>query len=218
MTCRYCQRKPESIRCATCLTATYCGHKCQRDHWYSEGDSSHKEECQPLRFAMAKLWEDHIVWTRCFIMSALADLPDKGKHAERLLRNQDEIGAAIVPFYGQQAGDALAKLLREHITIAADLVEAAKSGSKSFTKLNKEWHRNADDIAAFLSKANPDNWPKETIRSMMYTHLRLTIDETSARLKQDWNADIRAYDENHTHMLMLSDALAEGIVKQFGGK
>lgn len=181
---------------------------------------------------MAKLWEDHIVWTRCFIMSALADLPDKAKHAERLLRNQDEIGAAMVPFYGQQAGDALAKLLREHITIAADLVgvandaarrtpsdrsvDAAIAASTKFSKLNKDWHRNADDIAAFLNKANPDNWSVETVRSMMYTHLKLTLDETSARLKHDWDADIRAYDENHTHMLMLSDALAEGIVKQFG--
>ena len=79
---------------------------------------------------MAKLWEDHIVWTRCYIISALADLPDKSKHAERLLRNQDEIGAAIVPFYGQQAGDALAKLLREHITIAADVVGAAVGVAK----------------------------------------------------------------------------------------
>jgi hypothetical protein len=167
---------------------------------------------------MAKLWEDHIVWTRCYIISALAGLPDKAKHAERLFRNQDEIGAAIVPFYGQQAGKALATLLREHITIAADLVEAARSSSPKLSAISRDWHRNADDIATFLSKANPEHWPVETLRSMMYTHLRLTVEETTARIRQDWDADIRAYDENHTHMLMLSDALANGITKQFGGK
>lgn len=167
---------------------------------------------------MAKLWEDHIVWTRCYIMSALANLPDKAKHAERLLQNQDHIGASIIPFYGQAAGDALAKLLREHITIAAELVGAAKSGSGKVPRINREWHRNADDIAAFLSKANPEHWPVETLRAMLYTHLKLTIDETTARIKQDWDADIRAYDENHTHMLMLSDALANGLTMQFGSK
>jgi len=53
-----------------------------------------------LRMAMRKLWEDHITYTRNYIISALADLGDTGKVAERLLKNQDDIGDAIKPIYG----------------------------------------------------------------------------------------------------------------------
>ena len=64
---------------------------------------------------MRKLWEDHITWTRLFIVSASADLPDKQATTERLLRNQQDIGDAIKPFYGRAAGERLSALLTEHI-------------------------------------------------------------------------------------------------------
>ena len=50
-----------------------------------------------LRMSMRKLWEDHITWTRNYIISSLADLEDTGKVAERLLKNQDDIGVSIQP-------------------------------------------------------------------------------------------------------------------------
>ena len=48
-----------------------------------------------LHDAMRKLWEDHITWTRVFIISAVGDLPDKATATERLLQNQVDIGNAI---------------------------------------------------------------------------------------------------------------------------
>jgi hypothetical protein len=76
----------------------------------------------------------------------------------RLLRNQQDIRNAMKPFYGEDAGNQLGKLLTEHIVIAGKVVDAAKSGNAAeLEKNNKEWYRNADDIASFLSKANP-NW------------------------------------------------------------
>src|SRR5499427_11092004 len=74
-----------------------------------------------FRNDMRKLWEDHIAYTRNFIISALAGLEDEGKIAERLLGNQDDIGAAIKPYYGDAAGKQLASLLRDHILIAAEI-------------------------------------------------------------------------------------------------
>ena len=64
---------------------------------------------------MRKLWEDHITWTRLFIVSAAADLPDKGPTTDRLLQNQVDIGNAVKPYYGDAAGEKLTALLKEHI-------------------------------------------------------------------------------------------------------
>jgi len=182
------------------------------------GASTLSQSAVSLRMTMRQLWEDHIVYTRNYIISGLAGLEDAGKIAERLLRNQDDIGNAIKPFYGEAAGKKLSALLRDHILIAADIVSAAKAGnSDAVSKGEKKWHENADEIATFLSGANP-NWPKEVLTDMLYTHLDFTTAEVVSRLKKDWVADIEAYDKGHDHMMMFSDALTDGIAKQFPKK
>ena len=171
-----------------------------------------------VRTAMRKLWEDHITYTRNYIISALAGLPDENAVAERLLRNQDDIGNAIKPYYGDKAGTQLAALLRDHILIAVDVVKAAKAGDKpQLEAAQKKWSANGKDIAAFLAAANP-NWPKADLEAMLQKHLDLTTGEVVGRLTKDWTADIKSYDEGHAHMLMFADMLSDGLVKQFPKK
>lgn len=177
-----------------------------------------KMQSSELRGAMRKLWEEHITYTRNYIISALAGLPDADAVAKRLLANQDDIGNAIKPFYGDAAGAKLTALLKDHIMIATEVVTAAKTGNKpGLDASQKKWSANGRDIAAFLSGANP-NWPKATLETMLQKHLDLTTGEVVGRLNKDWAADIKAYDDGHAHMLMFADALTNGIVKQFPAK
>ena len=174
---------------------------------------------QELESGMRKLWEDHITWTRLYIVSAVAGLPDAGATAQRLLQNQVDIGNAIRPFYGDAAGERLTALLRQHILTAADLITAAKaSNDAGVREASARWYANADSIAAFLSGANPSNWPRAIIQSNMHHHLDLTLAEAQARLKGDWAADIAAYDAIHAHILQLADVLSAGIIAQFPDK
>ena len=148
-------------------------------------------------------------------MAAVAGSPDAGAAAGRLLRNQEDIGNAIVPFYGQEAGAGLTDLLKSHILIAVDLVAAAIAGNKrAFRRHDKRWDDNADEIAAFLAGANP-NWPEGDVRDLLAQHLSLTKGEVVARLEGDWDADVAAFDDIFTEILTMADALAEGIVLQF---
>jgi len=182
------------------------------------GKTGYTRSESDLRAGMRKLWEEHIVYTRGYIISALAGMDDTGKVAERLLKNQDDIGNAIKPVYGEDAGKKLAALLRDHILIAADIVAAAKAGDNNGVAAGqKRWTGNADDIAVFLASANP-NWKLQDLKDMLYKHLALTTTEVVSRLKKDWAADIAAYDEGHDHMLMFADMLSDGIVKQFPAK
>jgi hypothetical protein len=134
-----------------------------------------------LHDAMRKLWEDHITWTRVFIICSAGDLPDKAAATDRLLQNQVDIGNAIKPYYGDAAGNQLAALLKEHITTAADVVAAAKANDQAkLADANKRWFANADQIADFLGGANPKNWTQAEMRSMMHDHLNLTTQEAVA--------------------------------------
>ena len=186
---------------------------------------AHSDTTKPsrsdVRTAMRKLWEEHITYTRNYIISALADLPDKDAVAQRLMKNQDDIGNAIVPFYGAEAGKKLTSLLRDHIGIATEVVAAAKAGDKAkLDAAQAKWSANGKDIAAFLAGANP-NWNKAKLEAALQKHLDLTSGEVVGRLQKDWAADIRSYDEGHAHMMMFADTLTDGIAKQvpskFGG-
>ncbi|MCR2803981.1 glycosyltransferase [Paenibacillus soyae] len=171
-----------------------------------------------LQTALTKLWMDHAVWTKTYITSALADLQDQQDVLTRLLKNQQDIGDAIKPYYGDAAGNKLAELLKEHIAIAGQVVAAAEAGNQAaFNAANKEWHRNADDIAKFLSGANP-NWAMKDLQNMLYIHLQLLTEQTQARLAKDWKKEIEAYDKGVDHLIMLADVLTQGIVKQFPEK
>src|SRR5688500_11255490 len=98
---------------------------------------------EPVRLALRKLWSDHVVWTRQYIVAAVGRTPDADAAAERLLQNQEHIGQAIAPYYGDDAGKALAELLKQHILIAVDLIEAAKSSDDdAFAKHDQRWSDN----------------------------------------------------------------------------
>jgi hypothetical protein len=171
-----------------------------------------------LKTSMNKLWEDHVTWTRNVIFCLVDDLPGSDQAVNRLLKNQEDIGNAIKPYYGDDAGKKLTNLLKPHITIAAELIKAAKTNNKpALEDAKKRWTANADEISVFLSNANPE-WKLDDIKKMMHEHLKLTTDEVIARISKDYDADIKAYDKVHHEILEMSEMLSMGIIKQFPDK
>lgn len=171
---------------------------------------------------MRELWEDHIVWTRQFIVSAATeagDLADIGPTTDRLLANQEDIGDAFKPFYGDAAGDQVSALLRDHILTAAELVAVAKAGdADAVARVSTAWYQNGDDIATALNSLNPRHWPLAEMQAHMKDHLDLTLQEAVARLQGRYADDIAAYDEIHTQILGMADMLSAGIIDQFPAK
>lgn len=189
----------------------------------AKGTVDQRNQCMSMSSAqlhdnLRRLWIEHTIWTRSYIVSAVSNLEDQEKVLARLLKNQDDIGNTIKPYYGEEAGNKLAELLREHILIAGKVVDAAKSGNQeNLKKYNTEWFKNADDIALFLSKANP-NWSNTELQNMLHTHLKLVTDQAVTRIKKDWDAEILACDVNENHMIHFADILTNGIIKQFPNK
>lgn len=169
-----------------------------------------------LRKGLDKLWEDHIFYTRLYVVSSAANLPDQDANAQRLLQNQDDIGNAVKAYYGEEAGNQLTALLKTHIQGAVDILTAAKAGDKvKQDAATKTWYANADDIAIFLNKANPQAFPLAAMKEHMKMHLDLTLAEAVARLQGKFAQDIQDYDKVHVQILGLADALANGIITQF---
>jgi hypothetical protein len=172
-----------------------------------------------LQDRMRKLWEDHITWTRLAIVTFADGSDGFSATAARLLRNQVAIGDAIKPYYGKAAGNQLTALLHDHITIAVDLLVAAKAGDEAgVNKAAARWYANANDIADFLAAANPEFWPRPAMRAAMKTHLDQTLTEASHELTGKYKASVRDYERVHHHILAMADTLSDGIIGAFPGR
>ncbi|HTL12400.1 MAG TPA: hypothetical protein VL588_07920 [Bdellovibrionota bacterium] len=164
-----------------------------------------------MQSEMRKLWEDHLTYSRNYVISGLAGIKDTGLVAARLMENQSAIGQTLRGAYGSQVGDRFASLLKNHILIAFDIVDAAHGGDvNGITAGQNQWHTNAEEIADLLSSLNP-RWKRPMILSTLYRHLDHMAAQIAARMAQNWAADIDAYDQDHDEMLAFADLLATGI-------
>lgn len=161
------------------------------------------------------LWEQHITWTRLTIISMVFNLPDVEPVTQRLLRNPKDFEAALIPFYGNQAAARFSSLLKDHLVIAADLVNAAKAGdSNAAARTERIWYDNARNIAAFLASINP-YWSGQEWERMLFDHLALVKDEAVFMLTGEYQKGIDLYTEMERQAMMMADVMTEGIVKQF---
>nr|WP_240793368.1 acetylglutamate kinase [Psychrobacillus vulpis] len=149
------------------------------------------------------------------ITSIVFNLPDLQVVQERLLRNATDMGNSIRPFYGDQTADRYTELLMEHLVLAAELVTAAVKGdAKKAKEKEKEWYRNADDIAVFLSSINP-YLSKEEVQKMFYTHLALTKNEAVSMIQKKYKESVQLFDQIEEQALEMADMISGAIIMQF---
>lgn len=172
-----------------------------------------------FRLTLRALWQYQVTWTRSYIVSVISDLDDTDPVERKLVKNQEQIGNAIKPYYGGWAGNKLAALLKEHIIIAVEIIRAAKAkDAGALEKAQEQGRKNADAIAGLLNRAGNPLWNKQSLQDVFYKHLEYVNLQVNCRLKGDWDAEISAYDDGLEHVLLLSDLLAKGVVQQFPEK
>jgi len=175
-----------------------------------------KMDQQTYRNRMHRLWENHGNWTHLFIISTLDDLEYRNPTRNHLLENQHNIGEALEPFYGDEAGEQFVALLEEHVQITDEMLHAAKNAdAAAFEETVAHWYANADQVAEFLHEANPDHWPLKETKAILREYLDLTLEIAIARWNGDYAADIAASDKAHDQAIAIADMLSEGIIKQF---
>lgn len=168
-----------------------------------------------LMTQLQTLWEQHVYWTRFFIISTAAVLGDLNDVTQRLLRNPGDFAEALTPFYGASGAKQFEDLLTQHLLIGADLVNAAKAGDTAKADDARDrWYDNADDIAAFLASINP-NWTTDAWQMLLYDHLDMTEREALLRLSGRYAEDIQMFDRIEEEALRMADYMSQGILRQF---
>jgi len=168
---------------------------------------------------MRKLWVSNAIWMREYIVNTIEADQSLDAASKRLAKGQDDIGRAFAPFYGAETGSKVTTLLRQHTSLVKEMIEASMAkDSAKLKEADKRWRSNADSITTLLSTVNPTNWPMATIQPALVWSMNLTIAETNARLKKDYDTDVQTFDTILAQSLNLADMLSAGLIKQFPNK
>lgn len=162
-----------------------------------------------------RLWTEHVLWTRMFIISTAFSLPDLSFVTQRLLQNPVDFARELQPLYGKQIAMQFQQLFTSHLMIAGQLVNAAKEGKTAeVARQRRMWYENAEEIARFLATINPC-WSICAWRDLLFDHLRMTEHEAMLTLTGEYEKSIKEFDDIQAEALEMADVMTCGIIRQF---
>ena len=171
------------------------------------------------RLAMRDLWIGHIFWVRNVSEALLNGNKVEAAAAEKeVVENAKQIAGAIEPFYGKAASDKLFGLLAGHYGAVKQYAEATVANSKTKqSAAQTALVNNADEIAKFLSSANP-NLPYDTLRGLLIAHGGHHIQQIQELKAKQYAEEAQTWNAMKNHIYVISDALVGAIAKQFPAK
>lgn len=169
--------------------------------------------------ALRDLWVGHAFWVRNVVVETLRGNKAGASAAEQeVVANAKEIAGAIEPFYGKAASEKLFGLLADHYGAVKQYLDAANEGSKAKQDAAmKVLTANVDEIAAFLSGANP-NLPYETLKSLLLAHGGHHIQQLQQIKAKQYAEEAKTWSAMKGHMYVIADALTGALAKQFPEK
>jgi hypothetical protein len=172
-----------------------------------------------MKASLRDLWLGHVFWVRNVAVATKYGDSEAAKVAEdKVVENAKAIAGAIEPFYGKDASDKLFGLLAGHYGAVKGYMTAAYVGDKTGKETSRDnMIKNADEIAVFLSSANP-YLPKSTLTTLLYAHGGHHMAQLDALAAKDYLGEARICGEMKAHMYIIADALAGGLAKQFPKK
>ncbi len=159
-------------------------------------------------------WNRHINYTRDAIISVLHNVGDTNLILPELMKNQENIGNIIAPYYGQSNAIALATLLKTHISLAAQLIQEVKNHQPT-DETNAKWKQNAKDIAILLAHLDPYYWPADVTTKLFDMHLDHTLHDIYMQERKDWGADLADFDAIQKSAIDMADYIATAIIHKF---
>jgi hypothetical protein len=177
------------------------------------------EKVDATKMALRDLWIGHIFWERNMAVAELGGNKIGRDVAEKeVVANAHSIAGAIEPFYGAEARDKLFNLLAgHHAAVKAYLNATAENSTKKQKDATDQLLKNADDIATFLSSANP-NLPKDTLLGLLQGHGGHHMSQIQQLKAKDYASEAKTWSDMSQHMYVIADALADGLAKQFPDK
>lgn len=180
---------------------------------------THSATLDATKAALRDLWVEHVFWIRNYVVANEAGDAEALEVAEtEVVANAKAIAGAIKPYYGQDASDALLKLLAGHWGAVKGYADAIRDEDRvDADAAVKELTVNAREIAQFLSGANP-YLAEDELFSLLSVHGSHHVSQVDQIHVEDYAAEAKTWHAMRKHMFVIADALAEALASQFPDK
>ena len=158
----------------------------------------------------------HIFWVRNVSIATIHKDKAAIKAAKsKVVANAHLIAAAIEPFYGATAREHFFKPLASHYgTVSAYLAAAMTGDVSGQAAAMQSLTINAEEIAVFLSKANPD-LPRDAMNSLLLGHGAHHVQQIQRMQDGDYDSEAKIWEEIKDHAYQIADATADALGRQF---
>ena len=165
---------------------------------------------------MRDLWLGHAFWVRMVVVQTLGGNVAAAAVAENAaVNNAKSLSAALEPFYGKPASEKTFTLLAGHYTAVKQYLLATKAkDSAAQDEARKAMFDNAEQIATFLSTANP-HLPIDALRGMLLAHGGHHVVQIQQLQNNEYKEEVQTWDAMKDHMYSIADAMTYALAKQF---
>ena len=177
---------------------------------------ANQPELTDTKAMMRNLWAGHIFWIRNVVVDNATGNPDARNIAEQeVVANAKQIASTLSPFYGDTASEKLFALLADHYGAIKEYADATVVGNT----LQQEaalahLSFNADDIAVFLSGANP-YLSKDSVRGLIAAHGAHHVAQINQLQEHDYKSEAETWKVMRKHTDVIADTLTTALAQQF---
>ena len=171
-----------------------------------------------LRTTMQKYWYDTIYHIRMLIISKVNEIDDVDDILERLIINQEEIGAAIKFYYDKEIVTGFIKLLKDHIRITQDvIINTVDKDTEQLSEDKINLYKNTDDISSFLFEVNA-HINNKLMKNLLIDYIEATEKMLNYRINSNYVYEFMMFDESLQYALTISDMISNSIIEEFPDK
>jgi len=157
---------------------------------------------------MQRRWIDHAVWLHEYVVAAIDERVDAAEVAGRLLKSPVAVGKAFEKLCGRAGGRRLTKVLKEHVALAIDLVDAAVGEDRPrYDELERAWDANGREFERVMAEVKPE-WRRRGVVEMWRQLSVSTKAMLTARLEENYDHEVAAMDQLLDAVCEFSDAIA----------
>ncbi len=163
---------------------------------------------------VTQLWTERLVWVRQLIISQMLSLRDFPFVAQRLQRNDAELGQILGSVFGFEAGQRFEELLGQYIRNLNEVASTVKSGNDP-ALLIQQWYSSANEIGEFASQINP-YWEKSAVESLIDDEIGLEFDLLSGLKNDEFTRVVSNFDPALDKALEAARFMISGIKMYLG--
>lgn len=180
--------------------------------------SANSSKASDLRANLVSIGGQHVQLADIALDAAMDGSPYAGAAKSALVKNGEELSAAIGSVYGKDAQTKFQALWNRHLNDFVDYAVAAKGGDAAGkTKAVNDLNAYSEDVATFLSGANP-NLPKDVVKQAFKDHLNQITGMIDAHVAGNYAKEFSLREQAVDHLKGVDSTLAAAIVKQFPDK